>query len=256
MWLERMAISAGQLFELLRPAAWAVSVLLSAWVLANARRRNLAAHRVAALTLGTLLLPLVVFPLYLAWHIITRARGEDSTERDSGPTDEKAEDEEAAGGRTRKATRWNWLPFAYAALLLTLVTVYFYRDYRSVDAHLARANQARLLARREKTISEYRAALALADDAHTRALLGVELADAGRFEEALAEFRAAERGGEPDDALAFRTARALDALGRADEALPEYGKFLQSRLCNQPPPDFRCESARARLQDGGKASAR
>jgi hypothetical protein len=126
--------------------------------------------------------------------------------------------------------------------------IYFYRDYRSFDAHLARAARAKLYGRQDNVISEYRAALRVRDDAHTRKLLGVELLEAGRAGEALAEFQAAVAGGEPDERLAFRLASALDALQRRAEAAEAYRRFSRSPLCAQSPPDTLCGQASARLQ--------
>ena len=95
---------------------------------------------------------------------------------------------------------------------------------------------------------EYRAALRREDDPHVRKLLGLELSKAGRWEEALHELRAAERGGETDDLLPFHIAAALSTLNRPAEAADEYQKFLQTQTCAQPPPHWRCEAARATLQ--------
>jgi hypothetical protein len=138
------------------------------------------------------------------------------------------------------------LPLLYAFALLLAGAVYFYRDYHSFDAHLMRAANAQLRNRRNDAIREYRAALRLADDAHTHKLLGILLAQAGQTEAALAEFRAAERGGEPDELLPYRIASALDTLGRAAEAAGEYRKFLQGSLCTRRSPDVRCVEASAR----------
>jgi tetratricopeptide (TPR) repeat protein len=136
------------------------------------------------------------------------------------------------------------LPLLYAAALLGAGALYFYADYQSADAHLARARQAKLDRRGERAVLEYRAALRREDDPHVRKLLGLELSKAGRWEEALAELRAAERGGEPDDLLPFHIATALAALDRPSEASDHYRKFLQSQLCAQTPPDRRCEGVR------------
>jgi tetratricopeptide (TPR) repeat protein len=96
------------------------------------------------------------------------------------------------------------------------------------------------MGQREKTIREYRAALALEDNPHTHKLLGIELADAGQWTDALFEFRAADRGGEPDDSLSFRIGQALDASGQPLAAVHEYRRFLESHRCTQPLPDDRC----------------
>jgi tetratricopeptide (TPR) repeat protein len=138
-------------------------------------------------------------------------------------------------------------PVIYLLAVLSIGAFLYYRDAQTIDAHLSRANHARLLGQHDKTIKEYRAALTLEENAHTRNLLGVELVNAGQMEEALAEFRAAERGGEPDDQLFYRIATTLDALNRPAEAVPEYRKFLGTRLCTESYPDPQCEAARARV---------
>ncbi|HEY0099913.1 MAG TPA: hypothetical protein VGB76_13275, partial [Pyrinomonadaceae bacterium] len=94
----------------------------------------------------------------------------------------------------------------------------------------------------------YRAALRLSDDAHTHKLLGVQLAEEGQLEAALTEFRAAERGGAPDELLVLRIAHTLDALGRPAEARLEYQKFLREKLCTRPTPDALCAGASARAE--------
>ena len=65
-------MSAGELFELIMPAAYVASALLSTWVLASARKR-FQLHFAFALALATLFLPVVVFPLYLAVIIWRKA---------------------------------------------------------------------------------------------------------------------------------------------------------------------------------------
>jgi MFS family permease len=64
------SISAGELFDLIMPVASVISALLSTWVLASARRRFRFYYAIA-LAIGTLFLPLIVFPIYLVlmlWH--------------------------------------------------------------------------------------------------------------------------------------------------------------------------------------------
>lgn len=139
------------------------------------------------------------------------------------------------------------MPLLYLLAVLSLGSLLYYQDARSIDAHLARANQARLLGQRERTIREYRAALSLEENAHTRNLLGIELAADNQLIEALDEFRAAESAGEADDDLPYRIAATLDALNRPDEALPEYQKFLTTRRCTQAYPDPQCAVARVRV---------
>lgn len=268
----RWQISAGELFELTRPATFVLSALASTWVLASARRRGFNLYAIAAWTLGTLFFTLTVLPVYLIVRA-TRRRQERSSqttasqENNAAPsveptieptetvepanapldeTTQEAAPEVATQAAPKVRTRLRFiLPLAYLLAVLALETLLYYRDAQSVDAHLARANQSRLLGQREKTIREYRAALKLEEDGHTRNLLGIELAAAGQLDEALAEFRAAESAGEPDDELPYRIATTLDALNRQTEAVPEYQKFLNTRRCKSAYPDPQCEAARA-----------
>ena len=158
------------------PAAFAVSALISTWVLASARKR-FRLHYALALAIGTLFLPLIVFPIYLVL-MMWRPK--------IGPPQ-----------------RWRYsLPLLYAVIALSAIFIYFYLDNRSVDAHLARATRAKLKDDSTTAISEYREALALKDDPHTRKLLAIELANAGHISEAITEFRLAEERGEtcqPED---------------------------------------------------------
>lgn len=296
-----MQISAGTLFEMLRPAAFVLAVLLSAWVLADARRRGLRTYAVGAWTLLTLLSPPVVFPLYLAARMLSRrlesahtsstadaseatasnqivtaeTTGETATETETTvrsnddatrESDDDATPEKSAGTTESSSSvsapaspagaaggsplKWRRaLPLFYAASVLSLAALFFLRDYRSVDAHLARAEDAKLFLQTERAIREYRAALRLENDAHTRKLLAVELVSAGRTEEALAEFLAAERGGEPDERLPYHIAAALDQLSRPAESQHYYRKFLNGSVCARTHPDARCAKAQARLKD-------
>ncbi|HYG10559.1 MAG TPA: hypothetical protein VD835_11465 [Pyrinomonadaceae bacterium] len=288
----RWQISAGEITEWLPPLLYAFAILASGWVLHDARHRRFPLYAIAAWTLGTLVYAPVVFPLYL----VARAFRPHSAANDYAPqanvrekteaadvVETKASGSEetgAAGGVAtcgdvsedtgeRAATQspptairphlrlTRYAPsLLYSFALLLAGAVYFYRDYHSFDAHLARAANARLLNRRDAAIREYRAALRLSDDAHTRKLLALQLAEDGQAEAALAEFRAAEQGGEPDELLPYRVASALDTLGRAAEAADEYQKFLHGSLCARSLPDARCADAATRLeqiQNGGGA---
>ena len=179
--------------------------------------------------------------------VVVAAPGASDGVRD-GVTDEAAGSPSAASQSPRpRLARRLALPLLYAAALLGAGALYFYADYQSADAHLARARQAQLDKRVGRAVREYRAALRREDDPHVRKLLGLELSKAGRWEEALAELLAAERGGEPDDALPFHIATALTALDRPAEAAAHYRKFLQSQLCTQTPPDRRCEGVRVSI---------
>ena len=165
-------MSAGQLFDLIMPAAYVVSALISTWVLASARKR-FRLHYALALAVGTLFLPFIVFPIYL---VIMMWRPKIGPPR-----------------------RWRYLlPLLYVVIALSVIGAYFYFDSRSVDAHLSRATQAKLVEDSTTAIREYRAALALEDNPHTHKLLAIELANAGHIPEAILEFRLAEPC-EPED---------------------------------------------------------
>ena len=166
-------MSAGQLFDLIMPAAYVVSALISTWVLASARKR-FRLHYALALAVGTLFLPFIVFPIYL---VIMMWRPKIGPPR-----------------------RWRYsLPLLYVVIALSAIGAYFYFDSRSVDAHLARATRAKLVEDSATAIREYREALKREDDPHTHKLLAIELANAGYMEEANSEFQLAERGGETCD---------------------------------------------------------
>src|ERR1051326_9400968 len=143
----------GELFELIRPVVVVISILLSACVLASARKR-FSTSVALAWTMGTLFLPLIVLPVYLAVILVWR--------------------------RPVRARRWRFvMPLVYAAMLLAAVGLFVYHDSQTVDAHLARAAQAKLLEDHATAIREYHRALALEDNAHTHKLLGIELATDG-----------------------------------------------------------------------------
>ncbi len=266
--IGKLQISVGDLSEMLRPALFVLAALASAWVLHDARRRFDSYAAATACALLALLLPAVVLPLYLIARMYQRRDGLDdsTTAPTDGETDEQpsststdgdgtehgdaAEPDDATvqGVEAPALSRSRLAPtLAYLTAVLLVGGLYFYRDYTSFDAHFARARRAQLYNQRERAVREYRAALRLRDDAHTRKLLGVELSAAGRWEEALAELRAAEQGGEPDESLAFREAVALDKLNRRDEAADAYRRFLRTRPCARPEPDPLCIDAQGRL---------
>jgi hypothetical protein len=173
------------------------------------------------LALVTLLLPLVVFPLYLAL-IIWRRTG-------------------------KPPQRWRYsLPLLYALIVLSAIGVVVYFESRTVDAHLARATRARLVDDTTTTIREYRQALALEDNPHTHKLLAIELANAGSVSEAISEFRLAQQGGEPDDSIGYRLGLLLERMNLVSQARLEFEQFLGSETCGQA--DSRCDDARARMK--------
>jgi tetratricopeptide (TPR) repeat protein len=242
-----LPLSAGQLFELMLPVSFGLTVILSAWVLASARKARSGAVAVTLWTLGTLFFPFIILPLYLIARSFRREskRASDEAARD--------DDENRAGSgdvdEPQKILLRRTLPLAYLLVMLSLGALYFYMDWRSVDAHLARANQARVQGQRERIIEEYRAALKLEDNAHTHNLLAKEFWAAARYEEALAEFRTAERMGEDDEELYFNIGASLDKLDRTVEAKPEYEKFLRGSLCAEIPHDARCVAVTERVNE-------
>ncbi|PWT91341.1 MAG: hypothetical protein C5B55_08275 [Blastocatellia bacterium] len=217
-------ISAGEAFELLRPAALVGSAILSTFVFASASRRF---ALITSILLGivTLALPLIAAPLYFAFVIVNSKF-------------------------TPRNIRRRWLISAsYAGILLGLIFVYLKLDQGRVDVHLWKANQARLNYDRNGTIREYRAALSLEDNPHTHKLLAIELTDAGNLQDAINEFRLAERGGEPDDSIHLRLGELLDKTGNRTDALGEYEKYLKTKTCLETPAGGNCVEAVKRLSN-------
>lgn len=226
----KVNISAGEFLEWIRPAALVVSALASIWVLTSARRHRVRDPLAIAWALATLFFPLITLPMYLIARF--RSRGRRIQRADHPAT-----------------LRWPvTMPLTYAALVLSLIAVHLYRDQHSVDARLASAAQAKLIGERMGTIDGYRAALELEDNAHTRKLLAVELANAGDWTEALYHFREAEQDGESDDSLSFNIATMLEALNLPNQAAVEYQRFLTTKACIQQLPDDRCAIATAQVQ--------
>ena len=164
---------AGEFFDFIRPVVLLISALVSAWVLASARKR-FPLYVAFAWAAGTLFFPLIVAPVYLAVILLWRRP-------------------------VHAPRRRLLLPLAYGAVVIAALTLIFYFDRQSVDAHLARATQAKLVDDHATAIREYRRALALEDNPHTHKLLAIALANAGQVNEAVAEFRLAQQGGEPID---------------------------------------------------------
>jgi len=237
-------ISAGELFELIRPTVFVLSALASIWVLASARRHRFLNHFAIGWALGTLFFPLITLPLYLLARF-TRQRSQHA--HDGAESPKTFSSSPTSPGRI--AT-----PLIYAVVVLSAIAFYQYWDHQSVDGHLARAAHAKVLGNRGGTIDEYRAALKLEDDAHTRKLLAIELADTGDWTGALFEFRKAEQGGEIDDRMAFYIATLLDSLNLPNQATLEFQRFLESSVCTQPLPDERCGEASVRVQAAQAAS--
>jgi hypothetical protein len=222
--IPQIKISAGELFELIKPAVLILSALLSTWVFISARRRF--SFLFALLwALASFFLTPIVLPLYLMVLLFRR-------------------------GIIHRQLRWKLLaPLAYALFMLAGVGVYLRQQNQGVDFHLARAEHSKLRGNRTETIAEYRAALLEQDDPHTRKLLGIELYESGYWTESLGELRKAEQEGESDDLVIFRIATLLDLLNLTSQAQLEYKRFLESGSCVQPLPDLQCESARKRIQE-------
>ena len=214
-------MSAGEIFDLIRPTAIVLAAMLSTLILASARRRF--SLHYAFLWAGlAFFLPSVVVPIYLATLLIWRLP------------------------RIEHVKHRFVVPTAYLALLLGIFAGYQYRDRRSVDSHLAEASFAKVSSDQLAAIRQYREALKVEDNAHTHKLLALSLMEAGDLNGAITEFRTALAGGEPDDSIYFYLGNALDKLSRQDEAVVEYQKFLNSKTCSET--DARCDSVRERLK--------
>lgn len=212
-------MSAGELFELIMPAAFAASAILSTFVLASARKR-FSFLNALVIALATLFLPLIVFPLYLATMFWRKAIG--------------------------PPRRWRYtLPLLYAAILLSGIGAFYYFDSRSVDAYLARAERAKLVDDYATAIREYQGALVQEENPHTRKLLAIQLMQAGQLTEAVSEFRLAQQGGEPDDAIHYYLGKLLERLNQPEQAKLEFQSFLVTNTCMQL--EKRCEEARNRI---------
>ena len=214
-------MSAGEIFDLIRPTAIVLAALLSTLILASARRR-FSLHYSFLWAGLAFFLPPVVVPIYLATLLIWRLP------------------------RIEHVKHRFVVPTAYLALLLGIFAVYQYRDRRSVDSHLAAASFAKVSSDQLTAITQYREALKIEDNAHTHKLLALSLMEAGDLNGAITEFRTALAGGEPDDLIHFYLGNALDKLSRKDEAVVEYQKFLNSKTCSEI--DARCDSIRERLK--------
>jgi len=223
----RLNISAGYLFELIRPAAFFASAVLSTLVFASARKREPSVWRALVWALATFVLPLIVLPLYLIRLLFRRQP-----------------DVERPKARHRFS-----LPAVYLLAVLSFASVHLHKDSRSVDAHLARATQARLIGETQAVIREYEHALLLENNAHIRKLLGLALIEKGDWERALSELLLAERDGERDPQIAFKLATAYEQLGLREQAEVQYARFVKGDACLQPMPHDRCAMAQAKLRD-------
>jgi hypothetical protein len=218
----KINMSAGEFFDLVWPVVLLVSAAISIWVLTSARKR-VPWYQALAWALATIFFPFIVLPLYFAILLLFRHHAL----------------------RTPRARFL--VPLVYGVAVLSGVVAYTFWDKNSVDSHLARAAQADLTGDRVKASREYKQALALENDAHTHKLLAIEFADMGMWSEAIAEFRLAEAGGEPDDSIHYRLAQMMERINNKGEARLEYEKFLLTESCTREPIDSRCNHSQERL---------
>jgi hypothetical protein len=220
----RLNISAGELFDLIRPAVTIISALVSTWVLISARK-HFRFWQALSWAIATFFLPFVVLPLYLCallfWH----------------------------KPKIQSIKRRFLVPFLYIVILLATLAVYTRVTERPVDVHLSRAALAKVNSDHITAIREYREALKLEDAPHTHKLLATELENEGYLTEAITEFRTAELGGEPDDTIHYRLGVLLARIDHPGESMLEFKKFAMSKTCLQN--DNRCEDSRQRIEDAG-----
>lgn len=223
----RFNITAGEFFEVIRPAAIILSSLISTWLFLSARKRF--SFYISLLwAVCTLLFPMIVVPLYWVALLVWKPARIHSTK-----------------------LRWKLAaPALYAVSVLTASSVYLYFENRNVDAHLFKAAQAKVRGDSPQAIREYQKALVLEDNPHTHKLLGIELANGGQTAEAIYELRLAENGEEPDPSISLRLGLLLESLNRQDEANLEYQRFLQSQSCMVTPIDPRCDDLRQKIHAG------
>ncbi|HKE58978.1 MAG TPA: hypothetical protein VKB46_19845 [Pyrinomonadaceae bacterium] len=220
----KLNMSAGEFFDLVWPVVLLVSALISIWVLVSARK-HFPWYLALAWAVATIFFPFIILPLYLAVLLLARNRT-----------------------RTTTPPRARFLmPVVYGIAVVSGVVVYNSWDKNTVDSHLARAAQADLVSDRVRAVREYKQALSLEDNAHTHKLLAIQFADMGMWSDAIAEFRLAEAGGEPDDLIHYRLAQMMERINNNGEAGLEYEKFLLTKMCNQEPVDSRCNHSQQRL---------
>lgn len=219
-------ISAGEFFELIRPAVLICSAILSTLVLASARSRFGWFHSFLW-AVATFFLPFVVLPVYWFTLIVRKP---------------------AIRSRTHTPASSFITYLLYLVLMLVAISLYVIYNEQSADSHLARAAQAKVNNDSNRAILEYEKALTLEDNPHTRKLLALALMDQGRWSEALSELRLAEDGNEPDDLIHFWLGQLLERFNLNGQAALEYKVFLTSSACTQALPDLRCNEAQQRLE--------
>lgn len=215
-------MSASELFDLIRPVVTVFSALVSAWVLASARNR-FPFYQALLWAAPTFFFPLIVVPIYLVVLLVSQPP------------------------RSQLRIKGKFiLPLFYLVTVLTVLVIYKYFDDQSIDAHLSRASLAKVSLDPLSAIREYHEALRIEDSPHTHKLLAETLDDAGFNTEAITEFRAAEQGGDPDDAIHFRLGVLLGRVDMEGQSILEFKKFALSETCLQI--DSRCEDARHRIE--------
>jgi hypothetical protein len=215
-------MSAGELFDLIRPAVTIISALVSTWILISARK-HFRFWQALSWAIATFFLPFVVLPLYLSARLVWHKP------------------------KIQSIKRRFLVPFLYIVILLATLAIYTRVTERLVDVHLSRAALAKVNSDRASAIREYREALKLEDAPHTHKLLATELENEGYLTEAITEFRTAELGGEPDDTIHFRLGVLLKSIDHPGESVLEFKKFTMSETCLQI--DNRCDAARKTIAD-------
>jgi len=218
-------MSASELFDLVRPAAVVASALISTFVFWSSRKRY-PSYQALIWAIATFFFPLIVLPIYGLVLLLKRTK---------------------AASRPKLQFIF---PVVYLAIVLSTAAAYKYFDDRSIDAYLARAINARVRLNPRAAVREYREALKIEDTPHTRKLLAATLEEAGLDSEAIAEYRAAERGGEPDDMINYRLGVLLEKANEKDEALIEFKKFASSNTCLHV--DNWCGDARQKIAAANK----
>jgi tetratricopeptide (TPR) repeat protein len=214
-------MSAGELFDLVWPVVSVLSALVATATLASARKR-FPLYKALLIAIAIFFFPLIALPLYLAVLLFWKRQKIDPIK-----------------------ARFI-VPLIFLAVILTSLAVLKYLEDRSVDAHLSRAALAKVNNNPKAAIRDYREALKLEENPHTRKLLAFVLAEAGNLSEAIAELRIARNGGEPDDAIEYHLGVLLERANKKDESIIEFKKFRASATCQKI--DARCEDARQRIE--------
>src|SRR5262245_12502789 len=112
-------MSAGGLFELIRPTVLVVCAVASSWVLASSRDR-FPLYQSILWSIGSFVLPLVFLPLYLVVLLLTRRP------------------------KLHHIKGRLILPLIYLVAMLAAIAFFLQRENSSVDAYLAGAQAAKV----------------------------------------------------------------------------------------------------------------